>query len=162
MNIAKKVVLLGHFGVGKTSLVRRFVDMAFSEEYLVTMGVHIKKKTITINGEDISLIIWDIEGKNNIEEARKSYLLGSHAFVYVFDVSRPETYENIESEIDYIKEHFNSIPYCIVGNKADLFTKDFSESFFDKEVFKNSYFTSAKTGDNVETMFAEIAQKTLS
>ena len=161
MNITKKVVLLGHFGVGKTSLVRRFVDMAFSEEYLVTVGVHIKKKTINIEGEDVSLIIWDIEGKNNIEEARKSYLLGSHAFIYVFDVSRPETYDNIEKEIDYIREHFKEIPFCIVGNKADLFTEDFSESFFDKSVYEECYFTSAKTGKNVEELFAEIAKKTL-
>ncbi|MEM7185395.1 MAG: GTP-binding protein, partial [Bacteroidota bacterium] len=58
MSLPKKVVLLGHFGVGKTSLLRRFVDEAFSEDYLVTVGVHVKKKAITINEQEVSLIIW--------------------------------------------------------------------------------------------------------
>ena len=68
MNDTKKIVLVGHFGVGKSSLIRRFVKNSFSEDYLVTIGVHILKKEIDINNQQVNLIIWDVEGKENIEK----------------------------------------------------------------------------------------------
>ncbi len=159
MTHAKKVVLLGHFGVGKTSLLRRFVDEAFSEDYLVTVGVHVKKKNVILNGQNVSLIIWDIEGNTSIDKARKSYLLGAHGFIYVFDITRPETYEELEKEFSYLSENFKDTPTCLVANKADLFTEEFTQTFFQEDKFKGSHFTSAKTGENVETMFAEITAK---
>jgi small GTP-binding protein len=60
MNNSRKVVLVGHFGVGKSSLVRRFVQNTFSDNYIVTIGVHILKKEIKINDLDLTLIIWDL------------------------------------------------------------------------------------------------------
>lgn len=161
MAVPKKVVLLGHFGVGKTSLLRRFVDEAFSEDYLVTVGVHVKKKEVTINDQQVSLIIWDIEGNTSIEKARNSYLIGTQGFLYVFDITRPETYENIESELNYLTENHTNIPYCLVGNKADLFTNEFSQDFFKDPVFEECLFTSAKSGDNVDSLFMDIATKML-
>ncbi|NNM23739.1 MAG: GTP-binding protein [Flavobacteriaceae bacterium] len=161
MSLAKKVVLLGHFGVGKTSLLRRYVDEAFSEEYLVTVGVHVKKKDVLVDGNEMSLIIWDIEGNTSIDKARNSYLLGTHGFIYVFDITRPESYESIQGELDYLEKHFKGVPVCKVGNKADLFTQEFSESFFKDEPFNGCIFTSAKTGDKVNELFAEIATNML-
>ena len=104
MSHPKKVVLLGHFGVGKTSLLRRFVEATFSEDYMVTVGVHVKKKEVIIDKEPLTLIIWDIEGNTSIEKARNSYLIGTNGFIYVFDVTRPETYENISKELDYLSK----------------------------------------------------------
>jgi small GTP-binding protein len=161
MAAVKKIVLLGHFGVGKTSLVRRYIDSAFSEDYLVTVGVHVKKKEVIINHEPVTLIIWDIEGNNAIEKARSSYLLGTQGFIYVFDITRQETYESIESEMAYLKEHHDQTPVCLVGNKSDLFTEDFNQEFFKDPVFEPCYFTSAKTGENVEMIFLDIAKRTL-
>jgi small GTP-binding protein len=161
MTAVKKIVLIGHFGVGKTSLVRRFVDSAFSEDYLVTVGVHVKKKELLIDKEPVTLIIWDIEGNSSIDKARSSYLLGTQGFIYVFDVMRQETYEDIQSEMDFLETNYKNVPVCMVGNKSDLFTEGFNQDFFSKEVFKNCYFTSAKTGDMVEDMFAHIAKLTL-
>ncbi|MEM7087338.1 MAG: Rab family GTPase [Bacteroidota bacterium] len=157
----KKVVLLGHFGVGKTSLLRRFVDEAFSEDYLVTVGVHVKKKELLVDDHPLTLIIWDIEGNTSIEKARDSYLIGTHGFIYVFDITRPETYENINDEFAFLGQHFPKVPICLVGNKADLFTKEFTESFFKDSPFENCHFTSAKSGNNVEAMFSDIAKKML-
>ncbi|MBX2828167.1 MAG: GTP-binding protein [Flavobacteriaceae bacterium] len=157
----KKIVLLGHFGVGKTSLLRRYVDDAFSEDYLVTVGVHVKKKDISLDGESITLIIWDIEGNTSIDKARKSYLLGTHGFIYVFDVTRPETYEQLESEFSYLKENFPKVPVSLAGNKADLFDSEFTASFFKDPIFENCRFTSAKTGETVELLFKDIAAKTI-
>jgi len=161
MSQPKKVVLLGHFGVGKTSLLRRFVDDAFSEDYIVTLGVQVKKKNVKINGNPVSLIIWDIEGNQFIDKVRSSYLLGTHGFIYVFDVCRPETYENLGKEMEYLSNNFTQTPVSLVGNKADLFTETFSKNFFKEDYFKECFYTSAKTGNNVEAMFAEIATKML-
>ncbi|MFT2621927.1 GTPase, partial [Escherichia coli] len=59
MSVSKKVVLVGHYGVGKSSLIRRFVQNIFSDSYQVTIGVHILKKTVSYKGEDITLVLWD-------------------------------------------------------------------------------------------------------
>lgn len=158
MALSKKIVLLGHFGVGKTSLVRRFVDSAFSEDYLVTLGVHVKKKDVEINGEKVTLIIWDIEGNTSISKARKSYLAGSHGFLYVFDVTRPETFENLAEEMDFLTENYPTTPVCQIGNKSDLIVSENIKEFFDSEKFKNCDFTSAKSGKNVENVFIKITE----
>ena len=160
MSKSKKIVMLGHFGVGKTSLVRRFVDSDFSEDYLVTLGVHVKKKEVEINGESINLIIWDIEGNTSISKARKSYLVGSHGFLYVFDVTRPETFENIKEEMNFLNENYPKVPVCKIGNKSDLIVSEEVKDFFNKEDFKDCDFTSAKVGDNVENVFLKISKLT--
>ena len=158
----KKVVLLGHFGVGKTSLIRQFVETEFSEDYMVTVGVHVKKKDVLIGDETVSLIIWDIEGNTSISKARASYLMGTHGFVYVFDLTRPETYESLEDEMSYLDTNFNGIPLALVGNKNDLIEKKSRDAMFGHEPYNNCYFTSAKTGENVEDMFLAIAEKMIS
>ena len=68
MKISKKIVLIGHFGVGKSSLIRRFVENTFTEDYKVTIGVHILKKEVTLpkSNDDITLVIWDLEGNDDI------------------------------------------------------------------------------------------------
>jgi small GTP-binding protein len=158
MSKSKKVVLLGYFGVGKTSLVRRFVDSAFNEDYLVTVGVQVKKKEVSIDKEVISLIIWDIEGNQSISKVRESYMLGTNGFLYVFDVTRPETFEDLVTEISFLKENYPSIPIQIIGNKVDLIESEAIKDFFKKEEFKACNFTSAKYGNNVEEVFLKLTQ----
>ena len=159
MAYTKKIVLLGHFGVGKTSLIRRYVDSIFSEDYLVTVGVHVKKKELDFNGESITLIIWDIEGNTAIEKARSSYLIGTHGFIYVFDVSRPETFENLDEEKAYLEKHHPDIPFVIVGNKVDLISSEERTTNFSGSTFEKCSFTSAKEGVNVAEIFTEIAAR---
>ncbi|RMA66183.1 Rab family GTPase [Ulvibacter antarcticus] len=158
---SKKIVILGHFGVGKTSLVRRFVDSMFSEDYLVTLGVQVKKKVVTIDDAKVTLIIWDIEGNSSISKARKSYLTGTHGFLYVFDVTRPETFENLEDEMDFLANNFPSIPVCKIGNKSDLLLTENAKEFFEQEQYKDCDFTSAKEGNNVENVFQKITKQML-
>ena len=159
MSQTKKIVFLGHFGVGKTSLIRRYVDSIFSEDYLVTVGVHVKKKELDLNGEAVTLIIWDIEGNTAIEKARSSYLIGTHGFVYVFDVSRPETFENLEEEKAYLEKNYPNIPFIVVGNKTDLISSEERATNFSGSTFENCNFTSAKEGNNVAEIFTEIAAR---
>jgi len=160
MSVSKKIVLIGHFGVGKTSLIRRFVENTFSEDYKVTIGVHISKKTIDIPDEEsISLIIWDLEGQDDIKKTRPSYLLGTNGFIYVFDLSRPVTFENLEDELKFLKENYPNIPVKVVGNKMDLVNKAYLtqySSVFDPLV---DFFVSAKIGSRVETLFSKLAKE---
>ena len=135
MNISKKIVLVGHFGVGKTSLVRRFVDSAFSEDYLVTLGVQVKKKAVTLEGDLINMIIWDLEGKTKVADMRSSYLLGSDAFIYVFDLTRPVTFDNLKENLDFISTNHPDTPLQLVGNKVDLFTEENLDGFLTKNGF---------------------------
>lgn len=100
--ISKKIVLTGCFGVGKTSLFNKFLYEKFSEKYLTTIGVKVDKKVVEIDGRKISLLIWDIAGEVSQDKVPQSYYLGSSAIVYVFDLTRPSTWLNIKSDIDYL------------------------------------------------------------
>ena len=150
--------MLGQFGVGKTSLVRRYVESTFSEDYLVTLGLHVKKKEVKLGDKNITLIIWDIEGNTSISKARSSYLMGSHGFLYVFDVNRQETFENLKEEINFLNENYPNIPVCTIGNKSDLIVSENVREFFKQDNFKDSVFTSAKNGKNVENVFEKITK----
>ena len=153
---SKKVVLVGHFGVGKSSLIRRFVQNEFSDDYLVTIGVHILKKVVTINNDETTVIIWDIEGKEDIQKVRSSYLMGSSGFIYVIDPTRIHTYQNLEEELKFIAKNYAKIPVITVANKSDLIVEaDFKKEIAEKNL-KIDYFTSAKNGDNVEEIFRNL------
>jgi len=160
MKVSKKIVLLGHFGVGKSSLIRRFVENTFSENYKVTIGVHILKKNVTIpeKNTDVSLVIWDLEGNDDINNTRFSYLLGTNAFVYVYDVTRPATYENLESELNFLKDKQKNTPITVVGNKEDLVTKAYIKQNSDNFGSLTDLYVSAKTGDKVDALFSNLAE----
>ena len=158
MQESKKIVILGHFGVGKTSLIRRFVSNSFSDNYKVTIGVHITKKVVEISvGKSISFILWDLEGTDDIESIRNSYLLGTHGVVFVFDVARPSTFQNLNSDLEIVSKKLPKIPMIIVGNKVDLV--DFADlTLVLKENEINADFlSSAKTGESVEDLFLKLA-----
>lgn len=158
MQKSKKIVILGHFGVGKTSLIRRFVSDSFSDKYKVTIGVHITKKVVEINANDsISLIIWDLEGTDEIQMIRDSYLLGTHGVVFVFDVSRPSTFQNINEELKIIAEKTAKIPLMVVGNKVDLVILSDLQVLLKENNITANFLTSAKTGGSVNEMFTQMA-----
>lgn len=89
----KKVCMLGAFSVGKTSLVKRFVQSIFSETYLTTVGVKIDKKNVVLSDRIVTLILWDLAGEDDIASLRMSYLRGSAGYVLVADGTRPSTLE---------------------------------------------------------------------
>jgi small GTP-binding protein len=160
MKVSKKIILLGHFGVGKSSLIRQFVENSFTTDYKVTIGVHILKKEVEIAPEEtISLIIWDLEGYDDIKKTRASYLLGTHGFIYVFDITRPATFENLKDDITYLTNQYANTPLKIVGNKADLVTKSYLKENKDSFGIAPDFFTSAKTGDKVDDLFTTLAKE---
>ena len=159
MKLSKKVVLLGHFGVGKTSLFRRFIDNEFSEDYKVTLGVQIKKKVVEMpDGRELSMIIWDTEGHTNIEDTRKSYLLGSNAFIYVFDITRIDTYKNIEQDLAFLTSNHPKIGIKVIGNKLDLVKEKETIKKLEESKIPFDCLTSAKTNKNVQDFFQDLAR----
>lgn len=157
---SRKIVLVGHFGVGKTSLMRRFIDNAFSEEYKVTLGVQIKKKSVFLpDGQEISLIIWDLEGNTTVRKTRESYLLGTNGFIYVFDATRSDTFIDLNDEIAFLKSKYPSATIKIIGNKTDLVNEASLKDMLKSQNIKYDYLTSAKEGTNVNKMFNTLAHE---
>lgn len=159
MNSSKKVVLVGHFGVGKSSLMRRFVQNTFSDNYIVTIGVHILKKEIKIEELNLTLVIWDIEGKDDIQKVRSSYLLGTSGFIYVIDPTRSQTFERFNEEIDFLKTTYPTSKIVSVANKSDLIDIDEFKNLLEQKNISIDYFASAKEGIEVENLFQSIGLK---
>jgi len=151
--IRKKIILLGSVGVGKTSLIKRFVHQEFSDEYHSTIGVRVDKKTVTFDNVKVHLLIWDLAGEILVNKAYKAYMKGSEGVIGVFDVSRKKSYKMIEENITLVKNLNPNISFKLIGNKIDLVEKE----HIDLETFNCDVFSSAKTGENVEQMFHSIA-----
>ncbi|APZ46925.1 hypothetical protein BW723_11800 [Polaribacter reichenbachii] len=159
--IAKKVLLVGNFGVGKTSLIRRFVLNEFSEDYISTIGVRVSTKIVELNSEKIKLLIWDVAGTKDDEKVPKAYFLGASAAMYVFDLSREETYLNIKSQINTVKELSGLEYITVVGNKKDLLTSTELEKINKIISIPIDLVTSAKDDENVEDAFIALAKQCL-
>lgn len=157
--ISRKVLITGSFAVGKTSLFNRFIHNVFSERYLTTIGVKVDKKALEVQGEKVSLILWDIAGEVSQKKVPKTYFLGASAVIYVFDLSRPQTAENMVEDLAYIQE---LLPDCLIktaGNKKDLVSEEVIESF--QQQYQPDLMTSAKTGEMVEELFTLVAEELL-
>ena len=160
MEITKKIVLLGQFGVGKTSLVRRFISNEFSTDYKTTLGVQIKKKVLTLSsGQKLSMIFWDLEGFSSVEKTRSSYLIGANLFILVFDLTRAVTYSNLNEEIQYLKEKYPDIPLYVIGNKCDKKNPESIQTYLKSKNIEIDGIVSAKTADGVNELFNNVALK---
>ena len=169
--ISKKVCLIGDFSVGKTSLIRRFVDRQFSDRYLSTVGVKISRKLIDCSSNNsgkkiqLQLLIWDIEGRTKFKSIAPTYLQGAKGVIVVADVNRQETVARIQDHIDLFasvnKRGFKSI---IAFNKSDTIESEKLEKILQQNQFSDSpqmidtYATSAKTGKNVDIIFEKLAR----
>lgn len=153
----KKIVIVGHFGVGKTSLTKQFVSSIFSEKYLTTIGVNIEKKIVETSQGDINLILWDIAGEEDLDTIKTSYLKGANAYILVTDLTREITYSKIEEDLQYMNQIVGDIPHLVIGNKSDLLPKDLVNQI--KCKYKIDYISSAKSGLNVNTFFKDIAEQ---
>lgn len=154
---------MGQFGVGKTSITRRYLLDIFETDYLPTLGVQIKKKTIEMpSGKILSMIIWDLEGSNSIAATRASYLLGSNGFIYVFDITRPFTYHQLREEYAFIKNKYPQVNLRIVGNKKDLGDTTPAENYLKNLDVPIHGLVSAKTGEGVQELFMDLANSVIS
>ena len=158
--ISKKICLVGSFGVGKTSLIARFVRQTFSEKYLTTLGVKIDTKLVELEtGEVCKLVIWDIAGKEDYSSTDKQYLKGSSGCIYVVDSTRQATAEAVLNLKQQVIETLGDIPSVCAVNKTDLedewvLTEEVQQTL-EKEM-NYMFKTSALSGAQVETAFHKL------
>lgn len=161
--IQKKVCMVGVYGTGKTSLVQRFVHSMFSERYLSTVGVKIDRKPVQLDGADLTLVLWDLAGRDGHEDITVSYLRGSHAVLYVADGTRRETCDQLPELKALVRQAAGEIPEVLALNKSDL-KERWALSAGDEQGLSKAFDlvrTSAKTGDGVEETFLRIGRATL-
>lgn len=162
--IKKKICLIGAYAVGKTSLVRRFVSGIFSEEYLTTVGVKIDQRTVTVEGREVRLMIWDLAGRDEFQAVQKSYLRGASAFLYVIDGTRRETLDAACEEMAEVASEYPGVTSLFLVNKCDLVDEwEIDEELLEplRDAGLPVLFTSAKTGENVGEAFDELARRML-
>ena len=157
--IQKKVCMLGSFSVGKTSLVRRFVDSLFDDKYHTTIGVKVDKKIVKTNGQDVTLVLWDIHGEDVYQKMRMSYLRGMSGYLLVADGTRRQTLDDALALNERVIQEAGKVPAVLVLNKSDLADKWEIDSAREAKLTGagwNIVRTSAKTGDSVEQVFSNL------
>jgi hypothetical protein len=158
--IARKVCMLGSYAVGKTSLVRRFVESMFAESYQTTVGVKVDKKSVEVLGNPLSLVLWDIHGVEEHEPLRRSYLRGAHGYLLVCDGTRGETLAQCLEIADKARASIGDVPSLLLVNKADIKDQwEIPDEVLDGLRGKGWRIleTSARTGLNVEESFQLLA-----
>lgn len=172
---------MGSPGVGKTSLINRFVTNRFQEKYIETIGVNILLKELVLKEQQnkkISLSCWDVAGQTQFGRVRNMYYRGAQGALVVYDSTRPATYLDVGDFVDDLRSvvRGKDIPIILIGNKKDL--KDELQGV-DKSLLKEGtepivtskgeemqeliravefYETSAKSGEKVEDAFMKLAE----
>jgi small GTP-binding protein len=161
--IQKKVCLLGEFAVGKTSLVRRYVEGTFEDTYLSTIGVKISRKLITRQNVQLNLIIWDLAGGENFAGHDQNYLRGAAGAMLVCDLTRPESLHVLYQYAERLHEINPQACTVVAANKSDLigeYRLTVSELDALCQVTHSQFlFTSAKTGENAERIMNLLADR---
>ena len=161
--IQKKVCMVGVHGTGKTSLVQRYVSSMFSERYLSTVGVKIDRKALDLDGTPVTIVLWDLAGRDGQEDITTSYLRGAHAILYVADGTRKETCDQLGELRALAREAAGEVPELLALNKIDL-TDRWALKKGDEEALAREWDlvrTSAKNGTGVEEAFQRLGRATL-
>jgi len=160
-----KLLIIGDSGVGKSSLLLRFADNTFSGNYITTIGVDFKIRTIEVDGDKVKLQIWDTAGQERFRTITSTYYRGTHGVIVVYDVTSGESFANVKRWLHEIEQNCDVVNRILVGNKNDapdrkvVLTED-AQRFADQmgiQLFE----TSAKENINVEEMFNAITRLVL-
>ncbi len=155
-----KILLVGDPAVGKTSLIAKFVEDQFDREYKASTGVDFAYKTIDIEEKVARLILWDIASQKRFAPYRTSFYQQTNGALIVFDLTRHETLESIESWMREVQQNIGDVEVVLIGNKSDLakrrkIQQSDVQPWIDR--YGCSYIeTSAKTGEGVEEAFRTI------
>jgi small GTP-binding protein len=162
--IKKKIGMLGSFGVGKTSLVARFVHSIFSEKYHTTVGVKIDKKIVRVDGRDVTLMLWDMAGEEENTPVKIYQIRDAAGYLLVVDGCRGKTLDSALSIQQRVENELGACPFLLLANKADERSKwEVPDSTWE-ELRKQGWTvleTSAKTGQQVEEAFSTLASRIL-
>lgn len=168
--ILAKVCVLGEVSVGKTSLIRRFVDRSFSDAYLTTVGVKISRKLLRLEATpagafaDLQLVIWDLEGGHSSIDLSSTYLRGARGAIVVGDLTRPSTLDELQEHIERFRDVNPKGRVVVALNKADL-QADAAGTLVDRwndiAGMTHTLCTSAKTGKGVDEVFTALGMNIL-
>jgi small GTP-binding protein len=158
--VQKKVCMLGSFAVGKTSLVSQYVSSIFSDTYTTTIGVKIDKKSVDLDNQSLSLVLWDVYGEDNHQSVLPAYLRGMAGYILVVDLTRPSTLSSAKSLQEMVDEKIGSKPFVLALNKSDIKDKwidgsDTLQALNDLSV--KTVETSAKNDTGVNELFESLA-----
>ncbi len=160
----KKICLLGSYGVGKTSLVGRFVHSLFADKYHTTVGVKIDKKQVVVNGEEVTLMLWDMAGEEDDAPVKLNQVRDASGYLLVADGTRGRTLDVARSIHRRVEDEIGARPFLLLVNKADLRdTWEIPESAW-QELVSSGWTvleTSAKSGDHVEEAFLLLTSRML-
>lgn len=162
--IGKKISMLGSFAVGKTSLVRRFVNGIFSERYVTTVGVRVDRKSVNLDGHAVDLMLWDLHGDDEFQRIRDRYLRGSAGYLLVADGTRRQTLEIATTLHESAVRVLGAVPFSLLLNKRDLDAQwELTDHDLDDLHARGWRVTetSARSGDAVETAFTDLARRLL-
>jgi small GTP-binding protein len=157
-----KVIFLGDAAVGKTSIVSRHITSTFRANYIPSLGANITTREYNIQGNDITLLIWDIAAQEAFNRIRHQYYNGAKAAFIVYDVTRPSTFEDVIYWFSDLGEVISKkIPLILVGNKIDLpaVVSAHSGERLAADIGADFIETSAKTGQNVGMAFEKVVRK---
>jgi len=159
-----KILIFGDGGVGKTTLVNRYLTGVYTTGS-ITIGVDFHIKLLEIEGQEITLRIWDFAGEEKFRFLLPSYAEGSNGGIFMFDVSRYSSIKNIDEWITVFKQSMKNqeIPLIIVGGKKDLENQRSISNLDAADIAKRHNFEeymecSSKTGENVEEIFIKLAR----
>jgi len=164
-----QILIIGDSSVGKTSIISRYTNGTFKEEYLATVGLDYYSKEEIIDGKTINIKLWDTAGEERYKSLTQNYFRNAEGVLLVFDVTNTNSFNNLKDWISSIKLNMEGknifIPVVIIGNKLDMedqreITKEQAEQFVSENKYK--YFeTSAKTGEGVDKSIRELATQIL-
>jgi Ras-related protein Rab-1A len=158
-----KAVIVGDGAVGKTTLIIRYTERRFRESYIPTIGVQFTVKEVSYQDCSAEFILWDIAGQEQFRFLRSGFYSGSDVGIIVFDVTDVVSFGNITNWFEELRRFRGNIPLVLLGNKIDLDTERIVSHRIAQELANNLgipyYETSAKTGENVSTIFNNLVAK---
>jgi small GTP-binding protein len=160
--IQKKIAMLGYQGVGKTSLVRRFVSSIFDDRYLTTIGVKVDKKVVALPGREVQLMLWDIAGSEDRFSVPMSFVRGAAGYLLVVDGTRAETLDRALELVEQVTTEVGPLPLVVALNKSDLIDAwqlDAAQLARLEPLGCPVLRSSAKTGLGVEEAFTALATR---
>ena len=160
--IQKKICMLGATGVGKTSLVRQFVKSVFSEKYHSTIGVKVDKKVVRVENQEVTMMLWDLQGEDDEFKIKPSFLRGASGYILVVDLTRKSTLDSAKRIQFMIEKEVGQVPFMVLFNKNDLTEEvDIDHEWMVEFAGEKVLRTSAKTGELVEEAFFGLAKKVI-
>lgn len=161
-----KVLTAGEGGVGKTTLLRRYVEGQFFSETKMTIGVEFFLKSINLGDNEITLQLWDFGGQERFRFLLGSYVLGAKGALLMFDLTRMATLEKVDDWIKIVRQNDPELPVLFLGTKTDLIeditvSDEFALSYLEPLNLFDYLKISSKTGENVEESFIYLTRQIL-